>query len=41
MKDVPKGGGSVTYGLPASIEGVFEAELEGRKEQILEMTVNP
>ena len=41
MKDVPNGGGSVTYSLPASIEGVFEAELEGRKEQIIELTVNP
>jgi hypothetical protein len=41
MKDVPAGGGSVTYDLPASIEGVFEAELEGRKEQIIELTVNP
>jgi hypothetical protein len=40
-KEVPKGGGSVTYSLPASIEGVFEAELEERKEQIIEMTVNP
>jgi hypothetical protein len=41
MKDVPAGGGAVTYSLPASIEGVFEAELEGRKEQIIEMTVHP
>jgi hypothetical protein len=41
MKDVGPGGGTVTYDLPASIEGVFEAELEGRKEQIIEMTVNP
>jgi hypothetical protein len=40
MKDV-KAGGSVTFDFPATIEGVFEAELEGRKEQILEMTVNP
>jgi hypothetical protein len=40
-KEVPKGGGSVTYSLPASIEGVFEAELEDRKEQIIELTVNP
>jgi hypothetical protein len=40
MKDV-KAGGSVTFAFPATIEGVFEAELEGRKEQILEMTVNP
>jgi hypothetical protein len=41
MKEVPKGGGTVTYDLPASIEGVFEAELEGRKEQIIQMTVEP
>lgn len=40
MKDV-KAGGSVTFEFPATIEGVFEAELEGRKEQILELTVNP
>jgi hypothetical protein len=40
MKDV-KAGGSVSFNFPASIEGVFEAELEGRKEQILELTVNP
>ena len=30
-KEVPKGGGTVTYDLPADIEGVFEAELEGRR----------
>ncbi len=40
MKDV-KAGGSVDFDFPATIEGVFEAELEGRKEQILELTVNP
>lgn len=40
-KEIPKGGGSVTYDLPATIEGVFEAELEGRGEQIIELTVNP
>ena len=40
MKDV-KAGGSVTFDFPATIEGVFEAELEGRREQILELTVNP
>ncbi len=40
MKDV-KAGGSVGFDFPATIEGVFEAELEGRKEQILELTVNP
>jgi hypothetical protein len=40
MKDV-KAGGSVSFDFPADIEGVFEAELEGRKEQIVELTVNP
>jgi hypothetical protein len=40
MKDV-RAGGSVTFDFPATIEGIFEAELEGRKEQILELTVNP
>ena len=34
-------GGSVTFDFPATIEGVFEAELEERAEQILELTVNP
>jgi hypothetical protein len=36
-----KAGGSVTFDFPATIEGVFEAELESRKEQILELRVNP
>jgi hypothetical protein len=40
MKDV-EAGGSVSFDFPATIEGIFEAELEGRKEQILELTVNP
>jgi len=40
MKDV-KAGGSVGFDFPADIEGVFEAELEGRTEQIIELTVNP
>jgi hypothetical protein len=39
-KDV-KAGGSVGFDFPASIEGVFEGELEGRKAQILELRVNP
>jgi hypothetical protein len=39
-KDV-RAGGSVSFDFPATIEGVFEAELENRKEQILELTVNP
>jgi hypothetical protein len=41
MKEVPAGGGIVTYDLPADIEGVFEAELEGRGEQIVELKVEP
>jgi hypothetical protein len=40
MKEV-KAGGSVSFDFPATIEGVFEAELEDRREQILELTVNP
>ncbi len=40
-KEVPKGGGTVTYDLPAEIEGEFEAELEGRKEQIIDLKVEP
>jgi hypothetical protein len=40
MKDV-EAGGSVSFDFPATLEGVFEAELEGRGEQIIELTVNP
>jgi hypothetical protein len=40
MKDVDAGG-SVSFDFPATIEGVFEAELEDRGEQILELRVNP
>ncbi len=40
MKDV-KAGGSVSFDFPATLEGVFEAELEDQKEQIIELTVNP
>jgi plastocyanin len=39
-KDV-EAGGSVSFDFPATLEGVFEAELESRKEQILELRVNP
>jgi hypothetical protein len=39
-KDV-KSGGTVTFDFPATLEGVFEAELESRKEEILELRVNP
>jgi hypothetical protein len=34
-------GGSVRFDFPASLEGVFEVELEGRKAQIAELRVNP
>ena len=40
MKDVPAGG-TVSFSFPAEIEGIFEIELEGRKEQIAELRVNP
>jgi major membrane immunogen (membrane-anchored lipoprotein) len=40
MKDVPAGG-TVSFYFPADIEGIFEVELEGRKEQIAELRVNP
>ena len=39
-KDV-EAGGTVSFDFPASIEGVFEAELEERKQPIAELTVNP
>ena len=39
-KDV-EAGGSVSFAFPATLEGVFEAELESGKEQILELRVNP
>jgi hypothetical protein len=40
MKDV-KAGGTVSYDFPATIEGVFEAEMEDQKEQIIQLTVEP
>ena len=40
MKDV-EAGGSVSFDFPATLEGVFEAELEDEKEQIVELTVEP
>jgi hypothetical protein len=40
MKDVAPGH-PVSFEFPANLEGVFEAELEGRKEQIIELRVNP
>jgi plastocyanin len=40
MKDVTAGG-SVSFSFPAELEGIFEVELEGLKEQIAELRVNP
>ncbi len=40
MKDV-EAGGTVSFDFAADLEGIFEAELEGRKEQIAELRVNP
>ncbi len=40
MEDV-EAGGTVSFDFPAEIEGIFEVELEGRKEQIAELRVNP
>jgi hypothetical protein len=39
-KDV-EAGGSVSFDFPAKLEGVFEIELESRKEQIAELRVKP
>jgi hypothetical protein len=39
-KDV-RAGGSVRFSFPAKLEGVFEVELEGRREQIAELRVSP
>lgn len=41
MKEIPKGGGTVEFDFPAEIEGIFEAELEGKGVQIAELRVNP
>jgi len=40
MKDVPADG-SVTFRIPAKLDGVFEVELEGRDEQIAKLEVEP
>ena len=34
-------GGSVRFDFPASLEGIFEVELEDHSEQIAELRVNP
>ena len=40
IKDLEPGG-TVSFNFPASIEGIFEAELEDRGEQILELRIEP
>jgi hypothetical protein len=40
MKDV-EAGGKVSFDFKAKIDGAFEIELEGRKEQIADLKVNP
>ena len=39
-KDV-EAGGTVSFSFPASLTGIFEGELESRKQQIVELRVNP
>ena len=39
-KDV-KAGGSITFDMPATIEGRFEVELENAKQQLADVTVEP
>ena len=36
-----KGGGTVSFSFPAKMDGEFEIELEGRKQQIANLVVNP
>ena len=36
-----KAGGSVEFDVPATLEGVFEVELEERVQELAEVTVNP
>lgn len=40
FKDVPAGG-SVTFAVPANLDGLYEVELEDRVEPLAEITVNP
>ena len=41
MKTVKKPGGSVTFDVPAKLEGVFEMEMEAQHSQIAQITVDP
>jgi hypothetical protein len=40
FKDLPAGG-SVTFAVPADLDGLYEVELEDRVEPLAEITVNP
>ncbi len=40
-KEIPASGGSVTYKVPATIEGIFEVELEATGVQIAKVVVQP
>jgi heme/copper-type cytochrome/quinol oxidase subunit 2 len=41
FKKTVKPGGKVSFSFPASIDGMFIVELEGRGEQIASLVVNP
>ena len=40
-KEIPASGGSVTFRVPATVEGIFEAEMEATGVQIAKVTVQP
>jgi len=40
-KEIPASGGSVTFRVPATVEGIFEAELEATGVHIAKVTVQP
>jgi hypothetical protein len=40
-KEIPETGGSVTYKVPATAEGIFEVEMESTGVQIGKVTVEP
>jgi hypothetical protein len=40
-KEIPESGGSVTYKVPATAEGIFEVEMEATGVQIAKVVVQP
>jgi hypothetical protein len=40
-KEIPQSGGSVTYKVPATAEGIFEVEMEATGVQIAKVVVQP